>query len=145
MSRFEPDISKTNAIAAKDTSSFVVLVVEDNIVNQQILAHYLRSFGVVFDIVANGLEALNAVQTGKYGLVLMDIQMPVMDGIAATEAIRRLPGPERHVPIFAVTAHSGPEQDKAYLRVGMNGVIAKPVPAAQLHRTLTESCVAQEA
>lgn len=118
------------------SKSFLVLIVEDNQVNQQILAHYLSNFGVEFEIVPNGLLAIEAVRSGRFSLVLMDIQMPIMDGVAATEAIRRLPGPESSIPIFAVTAHSGPEQDAAYISAGMNGVIAKPVPAAHLHKAL---------
>lgn len=115
---------------------FVVLVAEDNQVNQQILSHYLTNFGVSFDIVANGLAAVEAARTGRYAMILMDIQMPVMDGVAATQAIRQLPGPVAAIPIFAVTAHAGAEQDHAYISAGMNGVIAKPVPAALLHTTL---------
>jgi CheY-like chemotaxis protein len=121
----------------------LVLIVEDNQVNQQILAHYLTNFGVGFEIVSNGLAAVEAVRSGRFSLILMDIQMPVMDGVAATYAIRSLPGPESMTPIFAVTAHCGPEQDAAYIRAGMNGVIAKPVPAAHLHRAL--SSVGQKA
>jgi two-component system, sensor histidine kinase len=119
-----------------EAASFLVLVVEDNLVNQQILAHYLSSFGVAYEFASNGQEAVDAIRTGRYSMVLMDIQMPIMDGISATLAIRALPGPESQIPIFAVTAHSGPEQDASYIKVGMNGVIAKPVPAALLHNAL---------
>lgn len=115
---------------------FLVLIVEDNQVNQQILAHYLTNFGAGYEVVANGLAAVEAVRTGRFSMVLMDIQMPVMDGVAATMAIRALPGPESLIPIYAVTAHAGPEQDASYIKAGMNGVIAKPVPAAHLHRAL---------
>jgi two-component system, sensor histidine kinase len=115
---------------------FLVLIVEDNQVNQQILAHYLTNFGAGYEIVGNGLAAVEAVRTGRFSMVLMDIQMPIMDGVAATLAIRALPGPEAVIPIYAVTAYSGPEQDASYIKAGMNGVIAKPVPAAHLHRAL---------
>ncbi len=120
----------------REIQGFLVLIAEDNQVNQQILSHYLMSFGVSFEIVPNGLAAVEAVKSQRFSMVLMDIQMPVMDGVAAAEAIRRLPGPESAIPIFAVTAHSGPEQDASYIKAGMNGVIAKPVPAAHLHRAL---------
>jgi CheY-like chemotaxis protein len=134
---------KRDGLACATESRFTVLVAEDNPVNQQILAHYLTNFGVAFEVVANGLQAVEAVKTGRFSLVLMDIQMPVMDGVAATEAIRTLSGPEAQVPIFAVTAHSGPDQDRAYLRAGMNGVIAKPVPAARLHAALHDVSAGQ--
>lgn len=120
-------------------SVFRVLVVEDNQVNQQVLAHYLTNFGIEFEIVGNGQLAIDAVRTGRFSMVLMDIQMPVMDGVAATEAIRRLPGSEANIPIFAVTAHAGAEQDRNYMKSGMNGVIAKPVPAALLHQVLNQA------
>jgi CheY-like chemotaxis protein len=134
---FEPTSDRRTAFG-KAASGFVVLVAEDNPVNQQILSHYLTNFGVEFEIVPNGQIAVEAVKSGRFSLVLMDIQMPVMDGVAATEAIRALPGPESHIPILAVTAHCGPEQDSAYLRAGMNAVIAKPVPAARLHAAIAE-------
>jgi CheY-like chemotaxis protein len=105
-------------------------------VNQQILAHYLINFEADYEIVGNGQLAVEAEKSGRFSLVLMDIQMPVMDGIAATLAIRALPGPEAAIPIVAVTAHSSPDQDKTYIKAGMNGVIAKPVPAARLHQAL---------
>jgi CheY-like chemotaxis protein len=119
-----------------EVSAPLVLIVEDNQVNQQILAHYLTNFGMRYEIVANGLAAVEAVRTGRFSLVLMDIQMPIMDGVAATLAIRSLPGPESMIVIYAVTAHAGPEQDASYLRCGMNGVIGKPVSAAHLHQAL---------
>jgi two-component system, sensor histidine kinase len=136
MIRQSPNDRSEPPAPLRDGHKLTVLVVEDNLVNQQILAHYLTNFGVAFEIVPNGLKAVEAVRTGRFDLVFMDIQMPVMDGVAATRAIRALPGPESAIPIFAVTAHAGPDQDQTYLQAGMNGVIAKPVPAALLHRTL---------
>ena len=111
---------------------FRVLVAEDNAVNQQVLGHYLTHFDVAFEIVANGLLAVEAARTSRYGMVLMDIQMPVMDGLTATRHIRKLPGREGSIPIYAVTAHTDDIQNQNYLAAGMNGVIPKPSP----HRPL---------
>jgi CheY-like chemotaxis protein len=136
MTKQDELISNISIGARRPCPTCRVLIVEDNLVNQQVLAHYLHTFGVPYEIVGNGQLAVEAVRSGAFSLVLMDIQMPVMDGVAATQAIRSLPGVEAAIPIFAVTAHSGPEQDQHYIKAGMNGVIAKPVPAALLHHVL---------
>ena len=136
MTKQDEWIAKASTASRRWNNSFRVLIVEDNAVNQQVLAHYLHTFGVSYEIVGNGQLAVDAVKTGRFSLVLMDIQMPVMEGIAASQAIRLLPGAESDIPIIAVTAHTGPEQDQHYMSAGMNGVIAKPVPAALLHQVL---------
>jgi CheY-like chemotaxis protein len=109
-----------------------VLVAEDNAVNQQVMAHYLTDAGCVFEIVPDGLQAVERVKSGDFDLVLMDIQMPVMDGVAATLAIRSLDCPNRGIPIIAVTAHTGPDLEASYLRAGMNAVLGKPLKPAAL-------------
>ena len=120
----------------RDISTFEILVVEDNAINQQVMAHYLENLGPRFQIVSNGLQALEAARSGRFDLILMDIQMPVMDGIEATIQIRKLSGLISKVPIFAVTAHTDESQYRSYLEVGMNGIVPKPIKAEHLHATI---------
>ncbi len=74
-----------------------------------------------------------------YSIILMDIQMPVMDGMEAAKRIRALEGPVSRIPIIAVTAFSDLEQNQAYLAAGMNDVVAKPVPALKLHAAVASA------
>ena len=109
-----------------------ILVAEDNAVNQLLIKALLDQFGHYSDIVGNGQEALHQVQANQYDLVLMDIQMPEMDGVAATQAIRGLPGPLAHIPILAMTANVMSEQVQGYRDAGMDDVVAKPINPAEL-------------
>jgi len=104
-----------------------ILVAEDNAVNQILIKAMLDRLGHYSDIVADGLEALNQVQAAHYDLVLMDIQMPVMDGATATRRIRALPGAVSRVPIIAMTANAMPEDRDAYVAAGVNGYVSKPI------------------
>jgi CheY-like chemotaxis protein len=86
--------------------------------------------------VADGAQAVRQVQARPYDVVLMDVQMPVLDGEAATRAIRALPGPERAVPIIAMTANALAEHRAAYLAAGMDDYLTKPVDMEALARAL---------
>ena len=112
-----------------------VLMAEDNGVNQVVARNMLRSLGSSYDIVPNGQEALLAVQRGGYDLVLMDCQMPVMDGYAASRAIRAwesaLPTPQR-IPIVALTANALMGDAEVCLAAGMDDHLAKPYSRKQL-------------
>ena len=112
-----------------------VLMAEDNGVNQVVARNMLRSLGCRYDIVPNGQDALEAVQRGGYDLVLMDCQMPVMDGYAASRAIRSweaaLPAPQR-IPIVALTANALVGDAEACLAAGMDDHLAKPYSRKQL-------------
>jgi signal transduction histidine kinase/CheY-like chemotaxis protein len=112
-----------------------VLMAEDNGVNQVVAKNMLKSLGCSFDIVPNGLEALNAVKAGGYDLVLMDCQMPEMDGYAASQAIRQwettLPTLQR-IPIVALTANALVGDAEACLAAGMDDHLAKPYTRHQL-------------
>jgi PAS domain S-box-containing protein len=109
-----------------------ILLAEDNPVNQEVASVMLRKRGHQVDVVANGREAVEAVRRAKYDVVLMDIQMPEMDGLAATAAIRELAG-GADLPIFAVTAHAmGDERDRCFAR-GMNGYLTKPFKGHELY------------
>ena len=113
-----------------------ILVAEDNPVNQQLMAALLEQMGHACDLVANGREAVRQVQEQPYDLVLMDIQMPEMDGVQATQAIRQLPAQTGRLPIIAVTANVLPEQRRSYLAAGMDGHVGKPVDSARLRAAI---------
>jgi PAS domain S-box-containing protein len=104
-----------------------ILVAEDNIVNQEIVAAILKNDGHDVDIVANGLEAIENVKSFSYDIILMDIHMPELDGIAATREIRNLSGDAAKTPIIALTADAMVGDQEKYTRLGMNEYASKPV------------------
>ncbi|MDB5896236.1 MAG: hypothetical protein JWQ88_3767, partial [Rhodoferax sp.] len=112
-----------------------ILLVEDNEINQQIALEMLRDSGFVVDVADNGLIATRMVQAEPYDLVLMDMQMPVMDGVSATRIIRGLPG-FTGLPIVAMTANAMQSDRDQCLGAGMNDFITKPFDPEQLFRTL---------
>jgi len=112
-----------------------ILLVEDNVVNQKVAMRLLERMGHRVDIAPDGRQAVAAVQVVKYDLVLMDCQMPVMDGYAATGAIRGLEC-GRHLPIVAMTAHAMPEDRRRCLDAGMDEYLAKPISADKLYDLL---------
>ena len=103
-----------------------ILVVEDHPVNQRVLAHQLREMGLQHVLAASGTQALNLLQTEEFDLVLMDWQMPEMDGLEATRQIRRLPTDIRHIPIIALTANANTGFREACLDAGANDYLSKP-------------------
>ncbi|MDM8516584.1 response regulator [Desulfobacterales bacterium HSG16] len=112
-----------------------ILIVEDNPTNQEIAAAILKKGGIHSRIASNGRHALRAILNDKYDAILMDIQMPVMDGYDATRAIRKYPGYE-HTPIIAMTAHAMKGDEEKCLNAGMNGYVSKPIDQALLFATL---------
>jgi two-component system, sensor histidine kinase and response regulator len=117
---------------ASDTKRLRILVVEDNSINQKVAVGYLEKGGHRVDVASNGLEALSAVRSLPYDVVLMDMQMPEMDGLEATRAIRALGGDRGRVVIVGLTANAMQEDRDACLAAGMNDHLAKPVERARL-------------
>ncbi|MEM6453665.1 MAG: response regulator [Acidobacteriota bacterium] len=113
-----------------------ILVVDDNAVNQKVARLLLERDAHRVDVAANGQEALEVLLRIPYDLVLMDCEMPVMDGYTAATAIRRLDGPARVVPVVAMTAHATEGERERCLRVGMSDYLAKPVSSDDLRRVL---------
>ncbi len=113
-----------------------VLVAEDNPINQRVVAILLTKLGYTPDLVGDGKQALEKVQEQSYDVVLMDCQMPVMDGYEATAAIRSLPNGCSHVPIIAVTANVLAGEREKCLAYGMNDYIPKPISRDSLEKVL---------
>jgi two-component system sensor histidine kinase/response regulator len=119
-----------------------ILVVEDNEVNQQVAEELLAQAGYTVDVAGNGEQALEMVQRTAYDLVFMDMQMPVMDGLAATIAIRKLPG-FADLPIVAMTANAMRQDQEKCMAAGMNGFVAKPIDPDALLTALQDWIPAQ--
>ena len=115
-----------------------ILLAEDNITNQQVALGILKKMGLQADTVNNGSEAINALETISYDLVLMDVQMPVMDGLKATLEIRNPRSAVRNhdIPIIAMTAHALRGDRERFLKAGMNDYVSKPVDAKALAEAL---------
>jgi len=109
-----------------------ILIAEDNKINQKFAVALLSCEGHIAEVAENGHLAVDAVRAGNFDVVLMDIQMPELDGVGATRQIRSLPGPERDIPIIAMTAHAMAGAREEYLAAGMNDYVSKPVHPAVL-------------
>jgi CheY-like chemotaxis protein len=126
---------------AEDGGALRLLAAEDNPTNQQVLAAVMGSLGIDIDIVADGQQAVDAWRKGAYDLILMDIQMPVMDGIDAAKAIRAVEKEEsrRRIPIVALTANALSHQVEEYMRAGMDGHVPKPIEIAMLYDAISRA------
>ncbi len=125
---------------ARPERSLAVLVVEDNAINREVLESLLAAWKHRATSVVSGEAAVAAVADGSYDVVLMDIQMPGIDGIEATRAIRALSGAAGRVPVIAVTANILPEAQAAYRDAGMAGFVPKPVRPQALAEALAAAC-----
>jgi len=133
-----PEIAAVQAVEAEDgwLDGLKVLVVEDNPTNRLIATKMLENLGAVVETAANGALGVKAVKRSDFDLIFMDVQMPVMDGVAATVAIRALPAPACQVPIVAMTANAMAHQVREYLAAGMTGVVSKPLSPAAIIREI---------
>jgi PAS domain S-box-containing protein len=116
----------------KKRERFKILLAEDNLINQKVTMKILNTFGFNVSAVSDGLEAVNALSNDSYDLVLMDLQMPNVDGFAATEKIRAFPNSKRNIPIIALTAHALMGDREKCLDAGMTDYISKPVSGQEL-------------
>ncbi|HWN71834.1 MAG TPA: response regulator [Haliangium sp.] len=115
------------AVTKAITSPTRVLLVDDTQVNRRLASKMLEKLGVTVDVAANGLEAVAKAESQRYALILMDCQMPEMDGYEATQRIREYEGELRRTPIVAMTASAMPEDRKRCLDAGMDDYISKPI------------------
>jgi CheY-like chemotaxis protein len=113
-----------------------ILVADDYRINQLVAQTLLEGDGHTVVVVENGYEALEAVKAGRFDLVLMDMEMPVMDGIETTRAIRALAAPACNVPIVALTGNALSEEVERCHAAGMNSHLAKPIDRDQLRREI---------
>ncbi|WP_312217474.1 response regulator [Brevundimonas sp.] len=146
---FAFDLSAPRAIIQQDEPSNVssldeldlqarphILIADDNATNRVVAQALCEMFGCTSETVEDGQEALEAVQSRPFDLILMDIKMPRMDGVQATQAIRALPGDSRNIPIVALTANADPDDAKHYLAVGMAAVVEKPIKPERLRMAM---------
>ena len=140
---FDLDVERTQVAPARAsnvenlsdgeiTNNPHVLIVDDNATNRVVAQALCEMFGCTSETADDGVEALAAVQERPFDLILMDIKMPRMDGVQATQAIRALDGPVRNIPIVALTANADPDDAKKYLAIGMASVVEKPIKPERL-------------
>jgi two-component system sensor histidine kinase/response regulator len=131
--------------ARQAMSCLRVLVAEDNAVNQRLATRLLEKRGHSVVIVANGKEALKTLEREEFDLVLMDVQMPEMDGLETTAVIRTKElGSELHLPVIALTAHAMKGDEERFLTAGMDGYLAKPIRPQELDDILAKYMVLRE-
>jgi CheY-like chemotaxis protein len=113
-----------------------VLLAEDSPVNQKVASKMLQKAGHTVTVVETGVEVVAAFSREAFDVVLMDVQMPEMDGFEATQVIRTQEDGQRHIPIIALTAHAMQGDRERCLEAGMDGYVAKPFRAAELYAAL---------
>ncbi len=128
-------ILKTENIKTQRSKNKILLA-EDNLINQKVAIRMVNDAGYNCEAVNDGRKAFEAVKSGDYSLILMDVQMPEMDGFAATSAIRKLQSDKKNIPIIAITAHALMGDKERCLNAGMNDYVSKPIIAENLIRTI---------
>ncbi|WP_153557377.1 PAS domain-containing protein [Roseimaritima sediminicola] len=135
---YESSDSETDPLQHYDLGSLRILLVEDNLVNQKLALGVLQKHGHQVTVASNGQEALERLTENVYDLVLMDVQMPILDGIAATRKIREQErASDRHQPIIAMTAHAMKGDREECLEAGMDEYIAKPIRVSAILEKLS--------
>jgi PAS domain S-box-containing protein len=132
----QPIITRHALRAQRTRTRNRVLLAEDNVVNQKVAVRMLERLNYRVTVVQDGAAALAHWQNGSYDLILMDCQMPDMDGYEATREIRRLEGGARHIPIVALTAHAMPGADQKCSAAGMDDYLTKPIDSGELDACL---------
>jgi CheY-like chemotaxis protein len=134
-------------VAPAEGGTHRILVAEDNLFNQKVAVMLLNKLGYEAEVAANGNEVIAALKTAPIDLVLMDCQMPEMDGYEATAAIRAAdsPVPNRRIPIIAMTAHAMKGDREHCLACGMDDYLAKPVRERELAEMLIKWMTVREA
>lgn len=143
----EPAAPEKTPAAPAPVSALKVLAAEDNVVNQAVLSAFLKQLEHEFVFVGNGLEAVDTYRKGDFDLVLMDISMPVMDGVEAMRQIRfleREQGTSELTPIIAVSAHAMRQQVEEYMDAGFDGYLTKPVKPQELQNEIARVIQAQK-
>ncbi|MBT5925458.1 MAG: response regulator [Verrucomicrobia bacterium] len=134
----EPPLSNSKA----EISKYRILVIDDHPINQKVVQTMLNIFGYEVEIASNGQEGVDAIKQNRFDLVLMDVQMPIMDGLEATRMIRSLNnesfGSKSQIPIIAITANAMVGDDRKCLDAGMNDYLAKPLQKHELLRVLAQ-------
>jgi CheY-like chemotaxis protein/HPt (histidine-containing phosphotransfer) domain-containing protein len=132
-----PGVAASTIDAAPSEAKGRVLVVEDNVANQKVARGYLHRLGWRVEVVANGREAVDRVQAEFFDAILMDCQMPIMNGFIATSRIRKLEGTTRHTPIIALTAGASTAERARCYEAGMDDFLTKPIREEALDAALT--------
>lgn len=113
-----------------------ILIVEDNELNQMLIKIYLDKIGLTYDCASNGEQAIAAVRDNEYDIILMDIMMPVMDGVTATRKIRADWSQGEEVPIIALSANALDDQIEEYYQAGMRGYVSKPIRCEDFYKII---------
>ncbi len=125
-------------MSTDDIANLKVLLVEDYAINQKVALRMLEKLGIEADCVENGVEAIEAHEKNDYDLILMDCEMPVLNGFDATGQIRDSENADQHVSIIAMTAHFGDEEERRCKEAGMDDFIAKPIRVDGLRKKITK-------
>jgi two-component system sensor histidine kinase/response regulator len=134
--RSQPMITRHGLRAQRARTRNRILLAEDNLVNQKVAVRFLEKMDFRVDVVADGLAALDAWKSGNFDLILMDCQMPVMDGYETSCTIRKLEGGKHRIPIIALTAHAMKGDEEKCRAAGMDDYLTKPIDRVKLEACL---------
>jgi len=139
------EIVTTADVEEQDDIAWHVLVVEDNAVNRTVLSRLLQAVGCTIVTASDGSEALELLSSQTFDIVLMDVQMPVMDGLTATRLLRKRPGPESKLPVIALTANVFAEDKQKCIDAGMDGFVGKPINPTALLTAINDAFAVRSA
>ncbi|HVY33900.1 MAG TPA: response regulator [Caulobacteraceae bacterium] len=134
----QPELPQTPEVTRGGAEGLRILAAEDHPVNRQVLKALLEPMGPHVSFAENGLQALEALTGSSFDLVLMDVNMPVMDGVDALKAIRRMSGPAGATPVYMLTANVFDDDVRSYLGAGADGVLKKPIDVQALHHLVEQ-------